>query len=219
MYRFAGLTPGKYSISAELEGFTKFVQTDITLQVGAAVDLNVTMRLSTVSESVTVSGQSPIIESAKTDLSTVISRDQIETLPTISRNFLDYALLTPGVNIDERTTGQGIGWKVAGARDNDGQLIVGRLWNTDESFTFPKVKYSQDAIGEFQVATIGGAAEFGRSVGGIVSAVTKSGSNKVGGSAYGYLRDKQLNSEDFLSKRQGLPKSPFDREQWGGSLG
>src|SRR5215204_59589 len=57
MYRFAGLTPGKYSVSAELEGFTKFVQTDITLQVGAAADLNVTMRLSNVSESVTVSGQ------------------------------------------------------------------------------------------------------------------------------------------------------------------
>ena len=219
MYRFAGLTPGKYSVSAELEGFTKFVQTDITLQVGAAADLNVTMRLSNVSESVTVSGQSPIIESAKTDLSTVISRDQIETLPTISRNYLDYALLSPGVNEDVRTTGQGIGLKVAGARDKDGALLVDGLWNTDESFTYPKVKYSQDAIAEFQVQTMGGAAEFGRSVGGIVSAVTKSGSNAFGGSGYGYFRNKTLNGEDFLSEKQGLPKAAFDREQWGGSLG
>ena len=219
VYRFAGLTPGKYAIATELEGFAKFAQTGMTLQVGSAVDLNITLRLSNVSETVTVTGQAAIVERAKMDLSTVISRDQIETLPTISRNFLDYALLTPGVNIDERTTGQGIGLKVAGARDKDGALIVDGLWNTDESFTFPKVKYSQDAIGEFQVATIGGAAEFGRSVGGIVSAITKSGSNAFSGSAYGYFRNKTLNSEEFLSAKQGLPKAAYDREQWGGSFG
>ena len=219
VYRFAGLPPGNYSITAELEGFAKFVQSDIRLQVGAASDLNVTMRLSSVSESLTVTGQTAIIESAKTDLSTVISRDQIDTLPTISRNFLDYALLTPGVNEDVRTTGQGIGLKVAGARDKDGALIVDGLWNTDESFTYPKVKYSQDAIAEFQVETMGGAAEFGRSVGGIVSAVTKSGSNALSGSGYGYFRNKTLNGQDFLSAQQGRPKAAFDREQWGGSLG
>ena len=219
VYRFAGLTPGKYAVTAELEGFAKFVHNDLVLQVGGAVDLNITMKLSTLSESLTVTGQAAIIEAAKTDLSTVISRDQIETLPTISRNFLDYALLTPGVVKDERTTGQGIGLKVAGARDKDGALLVDGLWNTDESFTFPKVKYSQDAIAEFQVATIGGAAEFGRSVGGIVSAVTKSGSNAFSGSGYGYFRNKELNSQEFLSRKQGLPKAAFDREQWGGTFG
>jgi hypothetical protein len=219
VYRFAGLTPGEYSITAELEGFSKFVQSGIRLQVGGSSDLNVTMRLSNVSESMTVTGQAAIIESAKTDLSTVISRDQIDTLPTISRNFLDYALLSPGVNEDVRTTGQGIGLKVAGARDKDGALLVDGLWNTDESFTYPKVKYSQDAIAEFQVQTMGGAAEYGRSVGGIVSAVTKSGGNALSGSGYGYFRNKTLNGEDFLSAQQGLPKAAFDREQWGGSLG
>jgi hypothetical protein len=219
IYRFAGLTPGTYSLTSDLDGFAKFVQSDIRLQVGAAADLNVTMRLSGVNESLTVTGQAAIIQSAKTDLSTVISRDQIDTLPTISRNFLDYALLSPGVNEDVRTTGQGIGLKVAGARDKDGALLVDGLWNTDESFTFPKVKYSQDAIAEFQVQTMGGAAEYGRSVGGIVSAVTKSGGNALSGSGYGYFRNKSLNGEDFLSAQQGLPKTAFDRQQWGGSLG
>ena len=71
-------------------------------------------------------------------------------------------MLSPGVNEDVRTTGQGIGLKVAGARDKDGALLVDGLWNTDESFTYPKVKYSQDAIAEFQVQTMGGAAEYGR---------------------------------------------------------
>src|SRR5262249_60861669 len=101
-----------------------------------------------------------------------------------------------------------------GARARGGALLVDGFGNPDESFTSPKVKFSRDAIAEFRFETAGGAAEFGRSVGGIVSAVTKSGSNQFGGSLYGYFRNKELNSEDFLSQKQGLPKSAVDREQW-----
>lgn len=219
VYRFGGLTPGKYSVSAELQGFAKFLQPDVTLNVGAAADLNMTLRVSNLSETVTVTGEAPIVESAKTALTSVISSDQIETLPTNNRNYLDFALLTPGVAEDVRTAGQGIGLKFAGARGKEGSLLVDGLWNTDESFTFAKIKYSQDSIAEFQVVNIGAAAEFGRAIGGIVSAVTKSGTNDIAGSAYGYFRNKTLNAQDFLSKRQGLGKSDFDRAQWGGSIG
>jgi hypothetical protein len=219
LYRFAGLAPGAYTAVAELQGFAKFVQSNLTLNVGAAVDLNITMRVSTVEETMTVSGQSPIVESSKTDLRGVIQQDQIQNLPTVDRNFLNYALLTPGVNYDVRTAGQGIGLKIAGARDKEGALLVDGFWNTDESFTFPKIKYSLDALAEYQVETIGGAAEFGRSIGGIVSAVTKSGGNDFLGSGYGYFRDTGLNSEDFLSAQQGLPKAQFSKQQYGGSFG
>lgn len=219
VYRFAGLTPGRYSVTAELQGFARFVQSDLTLNVGAAVDLNVTLRVSAVSETVTVSGEAPIIESTKTALTSVISRDQIETLPTNNRNYLDFAMLTPGVAEDVRTAGQGIGLKFAGARGKEGSLLVDGFWNTDESFTFPKIKYSQDSIAEFQVVNIGAAAEFGRATGGIVSAVTKSGTNMLTGSGYGFFRNRTLNAQDFLSKRQGLGKSDFNRRVWGGSLG
>ena len=219
VFGFAGLTPGKYALSAELQGFATFAQTDIVLNVGAAVDLKVTMRVSNVSESVTVTGESAIVESAKTALTTVISRDQIETLPTNRRNYLDFALLTPGVAEDVRTAGQGIGLKFAGARGKEGSLLVDGLWNTDESFTFPKIKYSQDSIAEFQVVNLGAAAEFGRAIGGIVSAVTRSGTNTFSGTGYGFFRNKSLNAQDFLSKTQGLEKSDFDRQQWGGSAG
>jgi hypothetical protein len=219
VYRFAGLAPGKYTVAAELQGFAKFVQPEVTLNVGAAADLNVTMRVSNLSETVTVTGEAPIVESAKTALTSVISSEQIQTLPTNNRNYLDFALLTPGVAEDVRTAGQGIGLKFAGARGKEGSLLVDGLWNTDESFTFAKIKYSQDSIAEFQVVNIGAAAEFGRAIGGIVSAVTKSGTNELAGSAYGYFRNKTLNAQDFLSKRQGLGKSDFDRAQWGGSIG
>ena len=85
LYRFAGLPPGAYSLRAEIQGFVPFTRSQLTLNVGAAVDQDVTMRISAVQESVTVSGAAPIVESAKTDLSTVITREQIEALPTRSR--------------------------------------------------------------------------------------------------------------------------------------
>jgi hypothetical protein len=219
LYRFAAVSPGIYSVMADLQGFAKFVQQDMTLNIGAAVDLNITMRVSAVAETLTVTAEAPIIERAKTDLSGVIQQDQIKNLPTVDRNYVNYALLTPGVNLDVRTAGQGIGLKIAGARDKEGALLVDGLWNTDESFTFPKIKYSLDALAEYQVEAIGGAAEFGRSIGGIVSAVTKAGGNEFAGSAYGYFRNTALNSEDFLSEQQGLPKAPFNKQQWGGSAG
>src|SRR5438132_5104729 len=219
LYRVAGLASGTYSAVAELQGFSKFVQSELTLNVGAAVDLNITLRVSAVGETMTVTGEAPIIESAKTDLRGVIHQDQIENLPTVDRNYLNYALLTPGVNYDVRTAGHGFGLKIAGARDMEGALLVDGFWNTDESFTFPKIKYSLDSLAEYQVETIGGAAEFGRSIGGIVSAVTKSGGNRFNGSGYGYFRDTSLNSEDFLSQQQGLPKAQYTKQQFGGSLG
>jgi hypothetical protein len=219
LYRFAGLPPGTYSLKAELPGFASFNRSPLTLNVGAAIDQDVTMGISAVQESVTVSGAAPIVESAKTDLSTVISREQIEALPTRSRNYLDFALLTPGTVENVSTNQQGIGLNIAGARAKEAALLVDGIWNTDESFTFPRQKYSQDAIGEFQVVGLGGTAEFGRAIGGIVSAVTKSGSNTLGGSGYGYFRDTTLNAEDPLLLQRGIPKPPFDRQLFGGSLG
>jgi hypothetical protein len=219
LYRFAGLQPGTYSFKAEVQGFAAFNRAQLTLNVGAAIDQDVTMRISAVQESVTVSGAAPIVERSKTDLSTVISREQIEALPTRSRNYLDFALLTPGSVENVSTNQQGIGLNIAGARAKEAALLVDGIWNTDESFTFPRQKYSQDAIGEFQVIGLGGTAEFGRAIGGIVSAVTKSGSNIVSGSGYGYFRDTKLNAEDPLLLQRGVPKPQFDRQLFGGSAG
>src|SRR5204863_1578344 len=147
LYRFAGLQPGVYSFTAELQGFAAFRRPQLTLNVGAAVDQDVTLRISSAEESVTVTGASPIVESTKTDLSTVISKEQIEALPTRSRNYLDFALLTPGTVENVSTNQQGIGLNIAGARAKEAALLVDGIWNTDESFTFPRQKYSQDAIG------------------------------------------------------------------------
>jgi len=218
-FTFAGLQPGRYSLKAELPGFATFVRPEMTLNVGSLATIDAVMRVSTIEETVTVTGETPIIESARTDLSTVINREQIETLPTNSRNYLDFTLLTPATVENVSTTQQGVGLNVGGARAKEGSLLVDGFWNTDESFTFPRLKYSQDAIAEFQVVSMGGTAEFGRAIGGIVNAVTKSGTNTMSGSGYGYFRDTGLNSQDALSKQRGVPKSEFQRQLYGGSLG
>ena len=191
----------------------------MTLQVGGAVDINIAMRLSTLQETVTVTGEAPLIEAARTDVSTVITRQQIEALPSNNRSYLDFALLTPGTVENTSTTSQGIGLNIGGARAKEGSLLVDGFWNTDESFTFPRIKYSQDAIAEFQVVSFGGAAEVGRAIGGVINAVTKSGGNSYFGSAYGFFRGTKWNAQDFISKQRGIPEDDFNRKLFGTSLG
>ena len=218
-YTFPGLQPGRYSMTLELAGFATATRPEITLNVGAVATIDQEMRVSQLQETITVTGEAPIVESARTDLSTVISRGQIESLPTNSRNYLDFTLLTPATVENVSTTSQGVGLNVGGSRAKEGSLLVDGFWNTDESFTFPRLKYSQDAIAEFQVVSMGGTAEFGRAIGGIVNAVTKSGTNAFSGSGYGYFRDTALNSQDPLARERGADKAEFSRQLYGGSFG
>ncbi len=218
-YTFGGLAPSRYSLQCELQGFATFVQTEITINVGSVVTIDVAMQVSGRSETITVTGEPPIVERGRTDLSTLITTGQIESLPTASRNFLDFTLLTPGTAEDISSTAQGVGMSVGGSRPKEASLLVDGFWNTDESFTFPRFQYSQDAIQEFQVVSLGGTAEFGRAIGGLVNAVTKSGTNAFRGSGYYFYRDTSLNAQDPLSKARNLPKAEFDRELFGGSVG
>jgi hypothetical protein len=218
-YTFPGLAPGRYSLTAELVGFSTSSRPDITLNVGSVATIDPVLRVSQLQETITVTGEAPIIERARTDLSTIVSREQIESLPTNSRNYLDFTLLTPATVENVSTTSQGVGLNVGGSRAKEGSLLVDGFWNTDESFTFPRLKYSQDAIAEFQVVSMGGTAEFGRAIGGIVNAVTKSGTNVFSGSGYGFFRDTALNSQDPLARQRGAAKAEFSRQLFGGSVG
>jgi hypothetical protein len=220
-YVFSGLPPSRYSLSAELQGFSTMTLTDLVLNVGAAVDQQIVMRVATLAESITVTGEAPLIERRKTDLSTLITKEQIEALPANSRNYLDFALLTPAAveNFTTSSPQQGIGLNIGGARAKEGSLLVDGFWNTDESFGRARIKYSQDSIQEFQVVSLGGTAEYGRAIGGVVTAVTRSGGNVFNGSGYGYFRDKALNAQTPLEKQRGQPKSEFDRQLYGWSVG
>jgi hypothetical protein len=219
-YQVSALQPSRYSVKAELQGFSTVTRPEVTVNVGSAVDINITMQLATVQETVTVTGEAPLIESTKTDLSNVVSQETLESLPSRSRQFLDYTLLMPATSENTSTSAQGTGLNIGGARAKESSLLVDGFYNLDEGFAKVKQRYSEDSIQEFQIVSFGGSAEYGRAIGGIVNAVTKSGGNQVRGSAYGFMRNERLNALDFGSKALGLTTKPdFNRQQWGGTLG
>ena len=218
-YQITALQPSRYTIQAELPGFSTVIRPNVTVNVGSAVDVNLMLKVSAIQETVTVTGQVPMIESTRTDLSNVITAEQLESLPSKGRQYLDFTLLLPATVENSSTQAQGAGLNVGGARGKEAALLVDGFYNLDEGFAKPKQRHSQDAIQEFQVISFGGSAEHGRAIGGIVNAVTKSGGNEFRGSAYGYYRDTRLNAQDFGEARRGVEKSPFTRQQWGGTLG
>ena len=217
-YQLAGLPPGPYSVSAELAGFATVIRSQVTVTVGSLVDLNISLKLASVQETVTVTGESPLIESAKTDLSSVVTQQALESLPSKNRQYLDFALLLPTA-IESVSAIQGTGAVVGGARSKEGTLLVDGFYNLDEGFTMPKQRHSQDTIQEFQLVTFGGAAEYGRAIGGVINAVTKSGTNGITGTGYGFFRATALNAQAVEERLRGVPKSDYDRQQWGGSIG
>ena len=218
-YQITALQPSRYSIKAEIQGFATVLRPEVTVNVGSAIDVNLTMKVSTIEETVTVTGEAPIIESTRADLSNVITAEQLDSLPSKGRQYLDFTLLLPATVENTSTLAQGAGLNVGGARGKEAALLVDGFYNLDEGFAKPKQRHSQDAIQEFQVVSFGGSAEHGRAIGGIVNAVTKSGGNAFHGSGYGYYRGTDLNAQDFGEKRRGAPKAPFTRQQWGGTFG
>src|SRR6202011_5690806 len=106
-----------------------------------------------------------------------------------------------------------------GARASEAALLVDGFYNMDEGFALPKQRYSQDSIQEFQVVQFAGGAEYGRAIGGVVNAVTKSGSNDLSGSGYAFFKNDNITAEETGARLAKQPKPPYSRQQWGGTVG
>jgi hypothetical protein len=218
-YVVAGLPPAKYLLTAELSGFGTVQRSDITVNVAAIIDVNVSMKVAAVSETITVSGSAPLVESGKTEISNVVTSEMIEALPSLHRDYLDLTLLQPATNDTVVNGENGSGFEVGGAKGHQSALLLDGFYNLDIAFIQPKTRPSEDLIQEFQMETFGGSAEYGRAIGGVVNVVTKSGSNNFRGSAYGFFQNTALNAEDFLAASQGQPKPDYNRKQYGGVFG
>ena len=161
-------------------------------------------------------------------MSQVVGGQQIESLPINGRNFISFALITPGVTQDN-TPQQGAsatsGLSFAGQRARSNNIMVDGLDNNDPAVGAVRALFSQEAIREFQVLTNSYSAEFGKASGGVVNIVTKSGTNEFHGNVFGYFRDKSLNAKDHFEQVDvfGDPiqreKSPFKQYQYGATLG
>src|SRR5437764_4084307 len=224
VFAFPILLLGSYELTVQHPGFATLVVQDVTITVGANVNLSLQLSIPTHAESIVVRSD-PVMETTRSSQSTTVDSRLVEDLPINGRDFSALVLLTPGVTLDARG-----GFSFAGQRAMNSMLIDGatsddNFWG--QPFTAPgflpagKSFYhiSQDSVQELRVNANSYSAEFGRAGGGVIDVVTKSGTNDLHGANYCFYRDQSLNADDPVNKRFGSPKDPFHYHQFGASLG
>jgi hypothetical protein len=219
-YLIVNLPPGDYEVTVEAANFKKVVLPAVTVTVGQRADLDVALEVGQVSEVVTITGaNTELVETSKTAVATTVDQQRIDNLPINERNYLAFALTTSTVSRDNGrpigpapTTGLNFG----GQRGRSNLVQVDGADNTDNSVNASRSTVSQEAVQEFQVVTNSFAPEFGRSSGGIVNVVTKSGTNDFHGNVFGFLRDKSFQARNPFAP---IAKPDFRRTQYGVTLG
>jgi outer membrane receptor protein involved in Fe transport len=221
-FRFPALAVGEYELKIEDEGFAPWQQR-LRLAVGAALDLPITLNIEH-SESIIVTGDMPVIETARVQVASSVSPREVRELPLNGRNYLDLALLAPGVSrtntganqrFAETSAVPGTGISVSTQRNLANSFIVDGLSANDDAAELAGTFFSQEVIREFAVVRAGGVAEFGRSSAGIINIVTSSGANTMRGGAYGFFRNDSFDSKNAISNT----KLPLDQKQYGATLG
>jgi hypothetical protein len=209
-YRLRGLPAGRYKVQAELSGFSTIVIPDIELLVGQNRSLPLQMQVASLSETLTVTGESPLVDVSTTQVAGNVDRRQMEELPLQGRNWMELAMQVKGITANAVDTTPGV-------RDRqfqlnlDGQEITQQVAGSG----FGQPKFSREAIAEFQVVTNLFDITQGRSLGIQVQAISRSGTNSYDGSVYGYFRDDAWNAKDFIANRV----LPYANQQWGGAVG
>src|SRR5438552_10554570 len=225
-FRAPLLPPGSYQVTAELSGFARLQRTGLTLSIGQTVNISLKLQVAGGSETVTVSGEGPVVETTRTQISSTVNERAIAGLPVNGRNFIDFVLLTPGVTRDVRTGDISF----AGQRGTLNSLVIDGADNNNTFFgqTLGRTgsgrapyQFSQDAVKEFQVNSNGYSPEFGRAGGAVINVVTKSGTNDLHGTGFWFYRDKSLNANDVINKVAVPPRgrSPYHFNQFGASAG
>jgi len=225
LFRFLILPVGTYELVAEHSGFATLVQKNVVVAIGAKINLTLSLRLATGSETVVVKSETPLLESTRSQVSTTVEARSVANLPLNGRNFLGFVFLAPGVTLAP-TAAAGVGPSIGGQRGMNSYLLDG----ADNNQTFlggplgglggsDRYQLSQEAVQEFQVNINAYSAELGRAGAGVVSVITKSGTNEIHGSLFWYFRDRALNATSLISKNLGQVKEPFHVHQFGGAVG
>ena len=227
-YTVPALSLGKYSIIASRPGFSTQSRQDVDLFLGETVTIDFVLSIAPTTQTVAVTGDSPPVQANRTELSSLVTQQQIERLPINGRNFISFAVITPGVSND-RTPQQGAtltsGLSFTGQRARSNNIMVDGLDNNDIVVGAVRATFSQEAVREFQVLADSYSAEFGKASGGVVNIVTKSGTNTLRGNAYLYFREKHLNADNYFDKVDifgnalNLEKAPYSQQQWGATVG
>src|SRR5882762_8974214 len=216
---FLSLPPGRYTIIITKTGFATISQTGVTLTVGQSLVLPVTMRVSATQEKIEVSATVDAVDTISTSSSSTLDETAVSETPILGRKFENLLTLTPGVSIVQGPAGDEINFNgQRGIFNNislDGGDYNNGFFGEQMGGQRAAIDITLDAVKEFQVVASGANAEFGRTAGGVVNVITKSGTNEIHGSAFEYFRTESLSA----NTSDGKPLQDFRRNQFGGSLG
>src|SRR6202171_5015992 len=231
LYIAPNLLPATYELTFTAPGFRTDVRRGIELTVGATVTLNTTMQVGGTKEIVQVQTEAPDVQLASSDISAVVNATTVRELPLNGRSWTDLATLQPGVNriqtqpdfsagTDRGNRGFGQQLTISGARPQQNNYRLDGVSLNDYANGAPGSvlggSLGVDAIQEFSVLTSNYSAEYGKTSGGVVNAITRSGTNQIHGSAYEFLRNSALDSKNYFDVGK-IP--PFKRNQFGGAIG
>ncbi|HTF69809.1 MAG TPA: TonB-dependent receptor, partial [Edaphobacter sp.] len=230
-YYFPNLLPGTYRMEADMTGFKAVIKPNVVLHVQDAVEINFELAIGSASESITVEGGEPLVQLATSDLGTVVDSRTIRELPLNGRSWTDLATLQPGVvaietqasysaAADRGNRGFGSQLSISGGRVRQNSYRIDGVSVNDYSNGGPGSvlggTLGVDAIEEFSVLTANTPAEFGRTSAGVISAITRSGTNDIHGTAYEFLRNSALDAPNYFHSGR---TPPFKRNQFGGAIG
>src|SRR5947209_5832161 len=218
-YRLGGIPPGRYNLKAELPGFATQEVKDITLTIALEYLKDFTMGIQGLQEYITITGESPVVETTKTEVAAVVTQQQIETLPFQDRGTLALTLLLPGTGIDTTRAKRSAVNVGAGISTSSTSYLVDGLSNATAISGEQRQDIPQAAIQEFAVHTTQVPAQFGQRAGGVVSIATKSGTNDLHGEAFEFFRNKSLNTLDKFQELQHATKPDYKRHEFGAALG
>jgi hypothetical protein len=233
-YSFPSLIIGNYKVEAELEGFQKFQQTGIRLEVGANVRLDIALQVGNLADVITVEANLDMVTTTDATLGQVIREDTIARMPLNGRNFVQLARLSPGVNpgtqgFYDGTSGDaetmlyywagGGGMSANGVRENQNNYMLDGVDNNESFVGTISIFPNLDAIAEFSVETTNASAEYGRAGGALVNATLKSGSNAFHGTAFWYIRNDWFDANSWENNKNNREKDPLRQNQFGFTLG
>jgi len=224
-YTFTQLPVGTWELVFELAGFNSVKIDRLELNVGQRPTVNVTLQVAGVAETVTVQGSSPIIETTRSELKQSVQTVQVEELPMLGRDWLGFAILVAGIKSDGSETTQDSAPRAGiGLGRQDKVVIDGADVNNRSTSSGIDIKLSKEAIAEFEVKTNQFDAQLGQSGTSVTQAVTKTGTDRFGGSAFFYFRDDSMNAEEFFlvdnpATSQNERRPPFRNQQVGGTFG
>jgi len=213
VYLVSHLVPGAYSISVSKDGFKTLSRNDLDLNLDQQIELDLNLAMGAVSESVTVTAATPVLQTHSVDTGQVIESREITDLPLDGRDFKDLFFLTAGVN--HGSGGNSDNLSVSGQREFSNSVVLNGIEVTSNRNNDSGVTPSVDAMQEFKVVTSGYSAEFGRASGGVILLQTKSGTNDFHGDAYIFYRPKQTAAQDYFS----TTGSDLHHDNFGGTIG